>query len=328
MRKKIIFFNIFFFWQIHTIKAELNSTQTEWQKPRELVNRDETDRCLNLNTINFANNLVFLVSKMLTPQNAYIDDIQNLFGVKKIEHLASLVNHQWCHISQQTWSNTVGKKNPDNSSLDKMNQYIQNLNTLINNPQQDHMLVTKHLSKLFICLGYIESLSAPDTKQSKKVARKYSPKDYQRPSGVQFYEDPYQDKESRLNIGIFQFTPNALGNIHPCIRSWNENFPQCHIEPGLRQSEMIKILGSSLQSFNMFCGIHKLIETFTIQLNTENANSTHPDNINSSKKERCVSPYFSVKNAYNHFGPFQNSTGENFKELTMCLTQLTEKDRQ
>ena len=78
-----------------------------------------------------------------------------------------------------------------------------------------------------------------------------------------------------------------------------------------------------MQSFNAFCGAHKLIETFSIQINTNNAHATHPDNaingVLKSAENRCVSPHFYAGWAYNHFGPLQNSTGKNLDELFSCI---------
>ncbi len=86
---------------------------------------------------------------------------------------------------------------------------------------------------------------------------------------------------------------------------------------------MIKILGSSQHSFNSFCGVHKVVETFAIQAYTKNSSSTHPTNVSGSglksPANRCVTPYFYAGWAYNHFGPLQNSTGSNLNELHSCI---------
>lgn len=82
---------------------------------------------------------------------------------------------------------------------------------------------------------------------------------------------------------------------------------------------MIKVLGSSYQSFNAFCGIHKVVQTFAIQVNTSSSSSTHPSNGGKTAANRCVTPHFYAGKAYNHFGPLQNSTGENMNSLYSCI---------
>jgi len=108
--------------------------------------------------------------------------------------------------------------------------------------------------------------------------------------------------------------------------SWNAmngGKQSCQLPTNGSQAEMIKILGSSHQSFNSFCGIHKVVETFAIQAYTVKASATHPSNMTSSglkgAANRCVTPYFYAGWAYNHFGPLQNSTGANLKELHACI---------
>jgi hypothetical protein len=86
---------------------------------------------------------------------------------------------------------------------------------------------------------------------------------------------------------------------------------------------MIRVVGSSLQHFNAYCGVHKLLQTFSVQVNSSSTRNTHPDNRSGgrlkSSSERCVTPHFYAGWAYNHFGPLQNSTGSNLNKLLKCV---------
>ena len=170
------------------------------------------------------------------------------------------------------------------------------------------------------CLAYTESLTSADVSSSYKVSEEYSPKGFEKPKGVKFYEDPYQDATSRLNIGLYQFTPNSSGNIYPCVLQWNDFFPENKIDTRADQNELIRVFGSSFQSMNAFCGINKVVQTFAIQVNTDEQKRTHPGNRDGqslkASSNRCVTPWFYASYAYNHFGPLQNSTGNNLKKYT------------
>jgi len=120
-----------------------------------------------------------------------------------------------------------------------MNLYRQDA---ISGNRDGYVKASRLWSKLMMCMSYTESLTTADTLTSDRVAQKYAPAGYRRPANVLFYEDPYQSAASRLNIGLFQFTPNSSGNIQACIREWNNLYPRCSISPKANQPEMIKIL--------------------------------------------------------------------------------------
>ena len=138
---------------------------------------------------------------------------------------------------------------------------------------------------------------------------------------MKFYEDPFQNEASRLNIGMFQFTPTYTGNIIPCIRQWEKSYG-CEFKRG-NQQQTIPYVGSSLQHFNAFCGVHKIHQTWAIQVNSVKQRNTHPDNHsgsgNKAPKDRCVTIHFHSGWAYNHYGPLQNNTGRNMNELYRCI---------
>lgn len=88
---------------------------------------------------------------------------------------------------------------------------------------------------------------------------------------------------------------------------------------------MIRILGSAKQTFNAFCGVNKILQTFSVQVNTTKTWATHPNNFHNGKlingKDRCITPFIYSGRAYNHFGPLQNSTGSNLETLFNCVFQ-------
>jgi hypothetical protein len=196
----------------------------------------------------------------------------------------SLIRHPLCAVSKSTLSKTM-KKVPAQSTIDKLNIFATTVNSLrasvLKGDQKAKIELLSIWTRFFSCLAYTESLGTADNSTSQSVAALYSPSGYRRPAGVEFYEDAQQPPVSRLNIGTFQFTPNSAGNITPCIKAWNSIHTEaqtCKIPTNANLGELIKILGSSLQSFNAFCGVHKLIETFSVQVNTTNSGATHPSN--------------------------------------------------
>lgn len=315
-------------------KVDDGNKQAELTKTRELVNSDSVDKCIDEKTTNelFSEQISYYASKMIDDVPAMVGVIGQYYGTSSNDSSyfpTSLIRHQFCHSSSSTLSKIMNKV-PSQSSIDRMNRFADEVNTLrtavLNGDQKAKEELLSTWSRLFSCLAYSESLSTADSATSNKVASKVAPANYRKPAGVKFYEDPAQDESSRLNIGMFQFTPNSAGNIQPCLRAWNaihSSKPACLVNAKASQSELVKVLGSSLQSFNAFCGIHKLVQTFAIQVNTTKSSATHPDNLVNGKlkamEQRCVSPHFQAGRAYNHFGPLQNSTGSNLETLFACV---------
>lgn len=99
------------------------------------------------------------------------------------------------------------------------------------------------------------------------------------------------------------------------------------------KADAFDFLTSGQQSFSAFCGVNKILQNFHVQVNSSVAEKgksyrTSPENLDAKKKllapkDRCVSPYFSTNFTYNHFGPLQNSTGTNFKQLMKCVETVT-----
>lgn len=288
------------------------------------INLDSKDR--------FADRIAYAVELKMQPSKAGIGYVGSYFGVSSNEETylpTSLISHPLCNVTAETLNTTLGgKKIPTDAVIAKVNTFTNKMNEYrrgaLAGDRGSYVKASKLWSKFMMCLSYTESLSAADTASSERVAEKYAPTGYRRPAGVQFYEDPAQDEASRLNIGLFQFTPTAGGNVQACIREWNKLYPNNTISTKASQAEMIRILGSSLQTFNAFCGAAKVTGMFAIQVNTSKAGNTHPANVKSNgtlklPMDRCVSPHFATGKSYNHFGPFQNSTTNNLNHVMACV---------
>lgn len=303
-------------------------------KSREIINEDSIDKCFNDEDSHeyFADQISYYANEMLNDVPAKVGFIGSSYGTSSDDNNyfpTSLIRHPLCMSTSSNLASTI-KKVPNQATIDKLNRFAIEVNGFRESVINGDMNAKKELlttwSRFFSCLSYSESLGTSDSATSKNVALKVAPAGYRKPAGVEFYEDPSQPAASKLNIGMFQFTPNAGGNVQPCIRAWNEmhaNKASCQVSRKASQSDLIKVFGSSLQSFNAFCGVHKLIQTFAIQVNTTKTSATHPSNLINGKlkpyEQRCVTPYFFSGWAYNHFGPFQNSTGSNMNELFSCI---------
>lgn len=276
----------------------------------------------------FADAIGFFVDLLSKEQKVQIQGIASYYGMSSSDanyFPVSLISHPLCRVTRATLSNTI-KKVPGASTIalaqrfaDDHNRHRQND---LDGVQGSREELLKLWGQFFGCLAYSESLSTADSSLSQRTASRYAPSGYRKPAGVKFYDDPAQSSASRLNIGLFQFTPNYSGNINSCFRQWNRDYPTCNIERGA-QSDMIRVVGSSLQHFNAYCGVHKLLQTFAVQVNSSKSRNTHPDNKQGSglksSSNRCVTPHFYAGWAYNHFGPLQNSTGSNLNKLLKCV---------
>lgn len=238
----------------------------------------------------------------------------------------SLISHEMCPIDKAGLTHTlyIASRVPDDDTILKINEFSNLSNTFrknyLENPTyQNKLLVSQHWAKLMKCLSYIESLTTADTNASIQTALNEAPPDYRKPAGVSFYRP---SADAKLNIGAYQFDPSSTGNVRVCIRQWNVLFPDCAVSLNADEDEMIRTLGSELQTFNIFCGIDKLSQMFSVQVNTTNSSRTSlVNNVNNNLKtpeNRCVTINSSSEMGYNHFGPFQNSSGKNLKALMAC----------
>lgn len=279
----------------------------------------------------FSDRIAYAVELKMQPSRAQLGYVASYFALNKDVNTYlpnSLISHPLCTVTSDTLNTTLGGKNvPSAATIKKANEFANRMNNyrreaLAGNPE-GYVKASKLWSKMMMCLSYMESLTTADSTKSQNVAQKYAPAGYRRPAGVNFYEDPYQPAVSRLNIGLFQFTPDAGGNIQACIREWNVLYPKCGITPNASQGELIKVLGSSLQTFNAFCAASKVTGMFAVQINAAKAYNTHPFNQKAdgslkAPAERCVSPHMSVGRSYNHFAPFQNGSGFTMDNILSC----------
>lgn len=302
----------------------------ELSKSRSLASVNEGDTCHNdlSGSSRFADAIGFFVEELSKKQTVQIQGIApyyNMSSNPSSYEQVSLVSHELCGVTKSSLSSTI-KKVPGSTTIALANRFAQDHNRYrefyLDGDEEALVDLKKHWGIFFGCLAYSESLSTADTSSSYSVARRYGPSGYAKPEGVKFYEDPYQDAASKLNIGLFQFTPRYSGNINPCIKQWNRDFPGCRTNSD-SQSELIPLVGASLQHFNAYCGVHKVLQTFAVQVNSSSSRNTHPSNkVGSSLKtggNRCVTPHFYAGWAYNHFGPLQNSTGSNLNKLMSCV---------
>jgi hypothetical protein len=227
-----------------------------------------------------------------------LEEIYPYYQVKNGLTELSLRDLNYCGEDQSSLDRSL-KNVPEEKTIAGLNQFFEN---------------SVNYEKLFSCLALEESLGDPDTSSSKKIYRTVTGKD-EKPAGVKFYIDRDQPKESALNIGLFQFTPNINGNIQSCVKSWNKIFHQqknCQIK---NNDDVLSALSTSAQNFNTFCGVHKIIETASIQMRSEKSSAHFRPG------QECISLQMRAGLAYNHFGPLQNSTGRNLASLTKCLNE-------
>jgi hypothetical protein len=280
------------------------------------------------NANRFADAIAYFVEVLTGEQKVQLQGIASFYGMSSSDSSyfpVSLTSHPLCRVTSSTLNNTI-RNVPGSITVGLANRFANDHNryraSALSGNKEGEGELRKLWGTFFGCLAYSESLSTADTSSSNRAASKYAPSGYRKPAGVKFYEDPAQNEASRLNIGMFQFTPTYTGNINPCFRQWNRDFPSCTLSRGSR-GEIIPVVGSSLQHFNAYCGVHKLLQTFSVQVNSSKTRNTHPDNKSGSSlkssAQRCVTPHFYAGWAYNHFGPLQNSTGSNLNKLLRCI---------
>ncbi len=192
-------------------------------------------------------------------------------------------------------------------------------------------------TRFFGCLAYSESLGDADANNARSSViskvragmRGMGINDFHPLPGVKHYYDSWQSKPaSRINIGLYQFSPVSTGNVRSCVMRWNELYGRKSVSidgrsyscklPENDNRSLARILGSQAQSFNSFCGVQKVLQTFWVQSNTTKSTGTYPGNLRKEPEDRCVSFHMLAGKAYNHFGPFQNTTGKNLKKLFSC----------
>ncbi len=320
----------------HTAMEQIDdrySSYRELLNPRLVDSGNTVDTCDEaLATPNtFGERISYYIYQHSKPRRPHVDVIASYYGISSSRERhspVSLQSHPMCNVSKSSLTKTLKSSSrvPSSTVIAQMNEWVDRYNTYragaLKGDTDSQVALLSHWSKFMGCLAYQESLTSADSSKSESVARKYAPSNYRKPAGVKFYEDPYQDEVSRLNIGLFQFTPNSSGNIGACVRHWNELYPSCKVSTKASRGDLIHHFGSGAQTMNAFCGVNKIVQSFAIQVNTSKSVSTHPDNQSGASMRpaasRCVSPFFYSGYSYNHFGPLMNSTGSNLAGLMAC----------
>jgi hypothetical protein len=324
--------------ELRSVASEVDRSKrmTELLKLRNLTGH-ATDSCeidLRPKEDPFGMAVGRFVEKQFDPAHPELDYIASIYNLNTQRLDAVGFNsHPMCSVSKTSLEHTLRYASlvPDQSVIDQMNAFANRYNSLrtksLQGDERARQDLTNLWAKMYSCLSYAESLTTADTTRSRQLATEVAPSDYRKPDGVKFYHDAQQKTEaSKLNIGLYQFSPAAGGNVQACIREWNQRYTRssCQIARNASAAEMIRVLGSSQQHFNAFCGVNKALQSFYVQVNTTSSLRTHPANRLSSgalkgPQDRCVSLHFHATRSYNHFGPFQNSTGSNLKSLLSCV---------
>lgn len=305
-------------------------------KERSTAGSHEVDYCdTNLdNKRSFGDRIGYMVEVNSRPMKSPLGYVSSYFQIPK-DHTqyypTSLLSHKMCDVTTATLSKTLdGRKMPNATDIKRAQTWIARYNLYrdeaLSGNREGYIKLQKLWGKTMMCLAHVESLTTADSSKSQSTAAKFAPSDYRRPAGVAFYDDPYQsDPASKLNIGLFQFGTVAGGDPQGCIQQWNQLYPTCQIAKNTGWQEMVRMFGSSYQTFNAFCGVNYMLQNFSVQVNTTNSYRTHPSNLMNGKlkpaSERCVSLHFSSKVSYNHFGPLQNVMGDTIGILMKCALQ-------
>lgn len=188
---------------------------------------------------------------------------------------------------------------------------------------------------MFGCLAYTESLGDPDTEKSVERSKQLLGDDYNKSRGVKFYYDDDQNREeSRWNVGLYQFVLDRSGNISPCITAWKKlKLPGSSKINSYDYKKMGNVIGSPAQSFNSFCGVNKILQSYLVQVYSNDKKRTHPENLLANGKlkkpeNRCVTLHHNKKVAYAHFGPLQRSVlgkgddNTNLRKVLECVSQV------
>jgi len=218
----------------------------------------------------------------------------NLVSKKKVS-----LNDELCELSHSQLNTLLTPINGEAVKVTAANyqtvlKFIKEVNALDKTGKQ------KAYTRLMYCLSYSESLSTADTTASATIARNLGAAKH---SGVKFYSDKLQQNpDSVLNIGLFQFSPVATGNIHPCLNEFGITKRS--------RADLVTLLSAKEQTWNAMCGVHKIRSLFYVS-----KNSATPRR---KAGESCVSLH--NRNGYNHFGPLQRegNPGGGFSKLYSC----------
>jgi len=309
----------------------------------------------------FEQSIKIAIGQLTTPEgNSLSSYISGAYGVKKWNTNVSLISQPMCE--------TIDKKFLTGNDKTKLTRLSKISKELVKIPKEYNRLrniylksvkdkeskelqekkkveVLKFYYHLMKVIADKESLGDPDTTTSKNnakaFAKHYKVKDFTKPPGVKFYYDKYQSNaDSKRNMGLYQFSADPKGNVVPCIKSWNEKFgakqASCKLpisKVKKANSDLFKILAASDQVFNAYCGAHKLVQSYGIQVNagvmdpSKSRRRTHSENLGKDKKlkkgkDRCVSVFALYQNIYGHFGTLGFTTSDNTINVVKSLNKI------
>lgn len=224
------------------------------------------------------------VKESLVPRAIPLGSLHSTFGLATKNPVS--LKEPLCKYDN-TMAQRLIRTTISNASLSLINQFRDEVNSFTTDDQYHEAY-----SRLMMCLSYSESLGDPDTSRSYTIA---SREGVTKADGVKYYFDSLQtNPDSQINIGLFQFSPIASGNIFPCLSEFGA---ESRTRKGL-----VETLGKYDQLWNARCGVHKILTLFYVQKNT-----TH-----SSRKAgpNCSALHTFAGTGYNHFGPLQRQDGK------------------
>jgi hypothetical protein len=330
------------------------NVKTEFNKKRTVSSFIES--CLKPLNIarpkTFEDAIKFAIDENTKPmKNSMSKYISGLYGVSTWHQDVGLFSHPMCE--KEDVKLFAGKTTKKKNRLKTISTYLLKIPKIYNlkrkkylkavkdkRPKKEQEVLLIDLKNFYLSLMAIiaenESISTADLKGSKDRAKSiseyYGIKDYTKPSGVKFYYDKYQDNEdSKRNIGLYQFSSDPKGNIASCIKAWNDTLGKregkCKISLPSKK-ETFKYLAATDQVFNAFCGVNKIVQSFSIQVNTKvfettsrrrTHNENKKDNVLKASKDRCISIFSDSPNTYNHFGTLGFTTDNNTKTIIKSL---------
>lgn len=297
--------------------------------------------------------------------NHWSSGMKRRYKIQESPANVNLFSNRLCEASEQSLEHNLKGNTPYARLLprtvESVKRFVREYNAVYDKAQTNAgaaKLLRLKMMKLTSCLARKESLGDADAKVSRDLGEYYEANlGYRKPAGVNIthptYESYERDEDGRkrvkylprsapansLVVGLYQFTPapGRKSNIlSDCIPAWNEMFkkrPQCQLPKDFGESsgdkaDLMKLLGSTQQTFNAFCGIHKVQGILYSQANTTDRNRTDLSNRKPSgelkaPEDRCVSLFFGSKSP-NHFGPLQNQSRdcETIKGRRVCTDDL------
>lgn len=240
----------------------------------------------------FAKTIAEAVEEGMKDKVIPLDDyISGLFGVKTRNPVS--FKTPLCQYDNNA-ARKLLKTTISNSGLALVNRFAKEVN------EADEEGKQAIYTRLMMCLAYSESLSTADNEKSYILA---SREGVTKNDGVKFYFDSLQtNPDSQINIGLYQFSPIAKGNIHTCLNDFKNRERS--------RKDLVNLIGAKDQVWNARCGVHKVQTVLFVTLNAPTRNIGN----------QCGTFHALNTVAYNHFGPLQREggVGGGFTKLYNC----------